>query len=89
MGSDRTAEFMQNARIHQESAQHALTVKDIDHWCLAAVVNVDSLRLVAAVEAVLKLADEWEADSFIVDPEIALREAITAALTGEEAGDGG
>jgi hypothetical protein len=41
--------------------------------------------LVAAVEAALKLADEWEADSFIVDPEIALRAAITEALTGQEA----
>jgi hypothetical protein len=38
--------------------------------------------LVAAVEAALKLADEWEADSLIIDPEIALREAITRELTG-------
>jgi hypothetical protein len=38
--------------------------------------------LLAAIEAVLALADEWEADSFIVDPEVALRETIRAALTG-------
>jgi hypothetical protein len=43
--------------------------------------------LLDAVEAVLKLADEWESDSFIVDPEIALREVITRALTGKEAGE--
>jgi hypothetical protein len=42
--------------------------------------------LLAAAEAALKLADEWEADSLIVDPEIALRRVITAALAGEEAG---
>jgi hypothetical protein len=74
--------------------------------------------LVAAVEAVLKEADEWDADAAELDRDIArarksphasdhaqartdealagelrgcatkLREAITAALTGEEASDG-
>jgi hypothetical protein len=53
--TDRAAGVLQNTRIHQESAEHALKVKDIDHWCLAAVVNVDSPRLLAAIEAVLEL----------------------------------
>jgi hypothetical protein len=52
--TDLVAEFLQNARTHQESAEHALEVKDVDHWCLGAVVNVDSPRLVAALDAVLK-----------------------------------
>ena len=60
--ADRTAEWLQNTRIHQESAEHALKVKDIDSWCLAAVVNVDSPRLLAAVEAVPGLAAKWETE---------------------------
>ena len=56
---------------------------------LSDAAAVDIPVLLAAVEAVLKLADEWEADSFIVDPEIALRAAITTALTGEETADAG
>ena len=48
-----------------------------------------SPRLLAAIDAVLKLADDWEADSFIVDPEIALRATITTALSGTHPGEDG
>ena len=44
--------------------------------------------LIAAIERALRLADEWEADSFVVDPEVSLRERVRAALAGKEAGDG-
>ena len=60
MPDDLTAEWLQNTRIHQESAAHALEVKDVGSWCLAAVVNVDSPRLVAAIEAVLKETDRLD-----------------------------
>lgn len=60
---DRTAEWLQNTRIHQESAAHALDVKDIGNWCLAALVNVDSPRAVAALEAVLELPGDWEKEA--------------------------
>jgi hypothetical protein len=82
--ADRTAEALQNVRIHQESAEHALKVKDVDHWCLAALVNVDSPRLLAALEAVLKLGDR---SGGAQDPHLPghvdvymIREAITRAL---------
>jgi hypothetical protein len=96
MGSDRTAEFMQNARIHQEGAQHALEVKDIGHWCLGAVVNMDSPRLVAAAVAVLKLHRPIYGDSVGCAaggctwswpcPTI---QAITRELTGAQPGEDG
>jgi hypothetical protein len=44
--------------------------------------------LLGAVERALELADEWEDSAAIIDPATPLREAITAALTGKEAGDG-
>jgi hypothetical protein len=83
-----------------------------------AIAPVAVPRLVDAVEAVLKAADEWDADAAELDRDIArarksphasdhaqartdealagelrgcdakVREAITAALTGEEASDG-
>ena len=46
--------------------------------------------LLAAVEAVLKLADDWEAEGMRLDPQAyencarALREAIASALTGTQ-----
>ena len=43
--------------------------------------------LVAAIDAVLKLADEWEDSAAIIDPATPLREAISTALTGQETGD--
>jgi len=49
---------------------------------LWALVHQDAPRLLAAVTALLKLADEWEGEDVNVDPEIALRETIRAALTG-------
>lgn len=50
----RLAEVLQNTRIHQESAEHALRVKDVEHWCLAALVNVDVPRILAAARAALE-----------------------------------
>lgn len=55
----------------------------------------DIARLIAAIEAALKLADEWDApvpeydDRMNVRQDCAVRlhEAITAALAGKEAGD--
>ena len=54
----------------------------------------DTPVLVAAVEAVLELADEWDRTSAERAPvprgyaADCFREAITSALTGEETGDG-
>ena len=63
---------------------------------LSDAAAVDIPLLVAAVEAVLALADGWEEGSFRLDIGAAvmdgcareLREAITSALTGEERSDG-
>lgn len=58
------------------------------------VMEIHAPRLVAAVEAAMKLAGEFEAEGYRLDAGAyescgqALREAITTALTGEEAGDG-
>lgn len=52
--ADRLAEALQNTRIHQESASHALSVQDAGHWCLKAAVDVDMPRLLAAVNVVMK-----------------------------------
>jgi len=96
---DRIAEALQNTRIHQESAVHALEVADAGHWCLAALVNVDAPRLLAALDAVLALPEKW--DEIDDGPVSALtedrgwvraacardlRKAVTRALLGEEAG---
>ena len=56
MPDDRTAGWLQSARINQENAARVLADVGTGHPCIAAVVNVDSPRLVFAVEAVLKLA---------------------------------
>jgi hypothetical protein len=51
-------------------------------------------RAVDAVDRVRELADEWDAEGMRIDPQAyencarALREAITSALTGKEAGRG-
>ncbi len=67
---------------------------DERHDALIKVAYEDTPRLVRAVEAVLKLAEDWET-SWAPRPLVArghaaecFREAITAALAGEEAGDG-
>jgi hypothetical protein len=60
--------------------------------------NDDAPVLLAAVEAVLKVADEWEQDRYKGTSTLEwihqrcaerLREAITRELTGKEAGDHG
>jgi len=63
------------------------------HAALLAVAYEDAPVLIKAVEAALKAADDWEARYVLrTGPhgECAreLRAAITAALSGKEAGDG-
>lgn len=61
--TDRLAEALQNTRIHQESASHALSVGDVEHWCLKAAVDVDLPRLLALAGAAQELAGKLASEA--------------------------
>lgn len=85
---DRLAEMLQNTRIHQESASHALSVGDVGHWCLKAAVDVDMPRLLALADAVLGLTRDSEGDPVHRSCDLTvgdLLDAVSRALLGEEA----
>jgi len=82
------------AEIRKRNAQYAKTMRLTDRTIERAV---DMSRLLAAVEAALKLADDWSQDNFKGTSALerihqrcaeSLRATITTALTGKETGDG-